>query len=143
MARSHTNHDKLRIGVVQVEKCELPKDFRGPPIADRVLVRNFIEEGKESGGNGKQGLARHWRSKANILVPALDSDMMHEAHDNALFMFIIQHSPRHRSAIPFHHLRLLSTRPPRPPSARHLLPPSGTNSSLVARCFRVLRHSET
>jgi hypothetical protein len=43
--RFHTNHSKLRIGVVQVEKCELPKDFRGPPMGDRALVRNFIEEG--------------------------------------------------------------------------------------------------
>jgi len=45
MAGSHTNHGKLRIGVVQVEKCELPKDFRGPPIGERVVVRNSIEEG--------------------------------------------------------------------------------------------------
>jgi hypothetical protein len=45
MPRPHTDRDKLRIGVVQVEKCELPKDFRGPPIGDGVLVRNFIEEG--------------------------------------------------------------------------------------------------
>ena len=45
MARSHTNHGKLRIGVVQVEKCELPKDFSGPPIGDRHLVGQFIEEG--------------------------------------------------------------------------------------------------
>jgi hypothetical protein len=50
MPRSHTNRDKLRIGVVQVEKCELPKDFsgaRGAPIqvGDRDLVRQFIEGG--------------------------------------------------------------------------------------------------
>jgi hypothetical protein len=45
MARSHTNHDKLRIGIVQVEERKLPKDFRGAPIGDGVLVRNFIEEG--------------------------------------------------------------------------------------------------
>jgi hypothetical protein len=45
MARSDTNHGKLRIGIVQVEKCELPKHFRGPPIGDRVLMRNFVEEG--------------------------------------------------------------------------------------------------
>ena len=45
-ARSHTNHDKLRIGIVQVEERKLPKDFRGPLIGDGgVLVRNFIEEG--------------------------------------------------------------------------------------------------
>ena len=31
MARPHTNHGKSRIRVVQVEKCELPKDLRGPP----------------------------------------------------------------------------------------------------------------
>jgi hypothetical protein len=45
MPRSHTNRDKLRMGVVQVEKCELPKDFSGPPIGDRVLVKQLIEEG--------------------------------------------------------------------------------------------------
>src|SRR6266567_589023 len=50
MARSHTNHGKMRIGVVQVEKCQLPKHFRGPPIGDRVLVRNFIEEGCSRAG---------------------------------------------------------------------------------------------
>jgi hypothetical protein len=50
IARSHTNHSKLRIRVVQVEKCELPKDFRGPPIGDRLLVRNFIEEGCSGAG---------------------------------------------------------------------------------------------
>jgi hypothetical protein len=44
-ARPVTNHDKSGIRVVQVEKCELPKDFRGPPIGDRVLVRDFTEEG--------------------------------------------------------------------------------------------------
>jgi hypothetical protein len=46
ISRSHTYHDNLRIWVVQVDKCELSKDFRGPPIGDRVLVRNFIEEGR-------------------------------------------------------------------------------------------------
>jgi len=28
----------------------LPKHFRGPPIGDRVLVRNFIEEGCSRAG---------------------------------------------------------------------------------------------
>jgi hypothetical protein len=48
MARFYTNHDRLRIGVVQVEKCELPKDFSDSPIENtrnRDLVRQFIEEG--------------------------------------------------------------------------------------------------
>ena len=52
MARSHTNHDKLRIGVIQVEKCELPKDFRGPPVRDGVLVRNPTEDGWSGAGCG-------------------------------------------------------------------------------------------
>ena len=43
--RPHTNRDELRIGVVQIEKCKLPKDFGGPPIGDEVLARNFIEDG--------------------------------------------------------------------------------------------------
>ena len=30
---------------MQVDNCELPKDFSGPPIGDRALVRQFIEEG--------------------------------------------------------------------------------------------------
>jgi hypothetical protein len=50
MARPHTKHGKLRIGIVQVEKCELPKHFRGPPIGDRVLVRNVIDEGWSGAG---------------------------------------------------------------------------------------------
>jgi hypothetical protein len=50
VARSHTNHGKLRIGVIQVEKCELPKDFRGSPIGNRVLVRNFIKESWSGAG---------------------------------------------------------------------------------------------
>jgi hypothetical protein len=50
MTRSHTNHGKLRIGVIQVEKCELPKDFRGSPIGNRVLARNFIEKGWKGAG---------------------------------------------------------------------------------------------
>ena len=45
MPRPYTNRDELRIGVVQVEKCELPKDFGGPPIGDEVLARNFVENG--------------------------------------------------------------------------------------------------
>ena len=44
LARFHTNPSNLRIEFVQVEKRELPKDFRGPPIGSRVQVRNFIEE---------------------------------------------------------------------------------------------------
>ena len=48
MVRFHTNRGQLRIGVVEVEECELPKDLRGPPIGSRVLVRNFIEEGQSS-----------------------------------------------------------------------------------------------
>jgi hypothetical protein len=43
IARLHTKHGKLRIGIVQVENCQLPKDFSGPPIGDRALVRKFIE----------------------------------------------------------------------------------------------------
>jgi hypothetical protein len=50
MARSHANHYELGIWVVQVEKRELPKDFRGPPIGDMVLMRNFVGEGW--GGTG-------------------------------------------------------------------------------------------
>ena len=45
MPRSHTNHNKLGTGVVQVENCELPKRFSTPPIGDRALVSNFIDEG--------------------------------------------------------------------------------------------------
>ena len=45
MPRSHTNRDKLRIRVVQVENCELPKDLSGPPIGNRVLAKQLIEEG--------------------------------------------------------------------------------------------------
>jgi len=43
MARLHTNHGKLRIGIIQVENCQLPKDFSGPPIGNRAPVRKFIE----------------------------------------------------------------------------------------------------
>ena len=42
-AGSHTNHDNLRIGVIQVENCQLPKDFSGPPIGNMGPVRKFIE----------------------------------------------------------------------------------------------------
>ena len=45
MAKFYRNHGKLQIGVVQVESCELPKDFSDPPIGDRAPVRNSIEEG--------------------------------------------------------------------------------------------------
>ena len=45
MARSHTNHGELRVGVVQITERELPKDFRGPPIGKWVAVRDLIEEG--------------------------------------------------------------------------------------------------
>ena len=50
MARSHTNHDKLRIGIVQVKKRKLSKNFRGPPIGDGVLLRNFTENGRCGAG---------------------------------------------------------------------------------------------
>src|SRR5882757_3436900 len=43
IARFHTNRGKLRIGIVQVEDCQLPKDFSGPPIRSRALVRKSIE----------------------------------------------------------------------------------------------------
>ena len=42
-AGSHTNHDKLRIGVIQVENCQLPKEFSGPPIGNRAPVRKSIK----------------------------------------------------------------------------------------------------
>ena len=42
--RFHTKHSKLRIGVVQVENCKLPKHFGTPPIGERALVRDLIEE---------------------------------------------------------------------------------------------------
>ena len=50
MSRFHTNRGKLRIGVVHIEKCELPKGFRDPPIGDRIVVRNFIYEGTSGAG---------------------------------------------------------------------------------------------
>ncbi len=45
MAGFHTNPSNLRIVFLQVENCELPKNFSGPPIGDRDLARQFTEEG--------------------------------------------------------------------------------------------------
>jgi hypothetical protein len=50
MARFHMNHGELRIGVVQVDNCELPKAFSDPPIGDKAPVRNSIEEGCSRAG---------------------------------------------------------------------------------------------
>src|SRR3984957_11026750 len=45
LASFHTNHGNLCIGLVQVEDCELPKQFIGRPVGDWVLVRQLVEEG--------------------------------------------------------------------------------------------------
>jgi len=42
--RFHTEHSKLRMGVIQVLNCELPKYLSTPPMQYRVLVRNLIDE---------------------------------------------------------------------------------------------------
>ncbi len=47
ITRLHANRGKLRILVVQVENCELPKDFSGPSIiGDEAPVKTFLEEGR-------------------------------------------------------------------------------------------------
>ena len=46
MVRFHANCGQLRVGVVEVKKCELAKHLSGPPVGNRFLVRYFIEEGK-------------------------------------------------------------------------------------------------
>lgn len=43
MVGLHTNHGKLGIGIIQVEYCQLAKDFGGPPVGNRALVRKLIK----------------------------------------------------------------------------------------------------